>query len=351
MKAIAIKLMGFLFLVSLFFPGCQKEKVKVGLLMDNVSGERWQKDCDYIIKEVQNLKGEVIVKVADHDANKQLAQAAELMVEGADVLIVIAVNQFTAADIVKTAHDRGVKVISYDRLIKNCKVDYYVSTDHTKVGELQAEYLTKVKPKGKYAIIGGSIYDNNSEFLYLGQTNILQPFVDKGDIEIVYNQFTENWAEEEGYEHVMKCLEKSTELDAVIAGNDALAFGVIRALKEKGLAGKVLVSGLDAELRNIHEILMGNQTMTVYKPLQSLAAITAELAMKLAKEKPVERMYTTVSNGERLVPSVLLDPVVVNKENLKLTVISEGFQKEEDIYNHTVINNENDDKKKRKNSM
>ncbi|TKG93770.1 sugar ABC transporter substrate-binding protein [Puteibacter caeruleilacunae] len=333
MKANSIRLIIALFTLALVFQGCFKEPVKVGLLIHSLEIERWEKDRDYIIQEIENAKGEVLVKVADGDAKKQLAQATELLSANVDVLIVIPVNQFTAAEIVDKAHQKGVKVISYDRLIRNCKLDYYVSTDNIRIGEMQAEYLTTVKPQGNYALIGGSVYDNNSQFLYMGQMNILQPLVEKGDIKIVYNEFTQNWSEEEGYTHMMNCLNvHSVQPDVVIAGNDALALGVIRAFKEKGINGKVLVAGQDAALQNIQEIIMGNQTITIYKPIQSLAAATAQLAMRLGKDKSVDPFYSTISNGEKLVPCVLLEAMVVHKDNLKLTVISEGFQKEEDIF-------------------
>ena len=122
------------------------------------------------------------------------------------------------AEIVKEAHAKDVKVISYDRLIKNCKLDFYISTDNVEIGALQANYLTKIKPTGNYALIGGALSDNNSQLLYLGQRNVLQPLVEKGDIKIVYNEFTEAWEEDEGYEHAMKMLTGNGDIDAIIAG-------------------------------------------------------------------------------------------------------------------------------------
>jgi D-xylose transport system substrate-binding protein len=247
-------------------------------------------------------------------------------------LVVVPVDQFAAAEIVKEAHNHDVKVISYDRLIKNCDLDYYVSTDNVEIGTQQANYLTTVKPTGNYALIGGAMRDNNSQFLYLGHMNVLQPLVEKGDIKIVYNEFTEAWEEEEGYEHTMKIFAENDQVDAIIAGNDAIAFGVIRALHEKELDGKVLVAGMDADLRNLQEIVAGHQTCTVYKPYEKLAATAAELALKLARGEEFENTFQTVSNGEKLVPVVFHEGMVVNRENLKLTVISEGYQKEEEVY-------------------
>lgn len=206
-------------------------------------------------------------------------------------MVVVPVDQFAAAEIVKEAHAKDVKVISYDRLIKNCKLDFYISTDNVEIGTLQANYLTTIKPTGNYALIGGALNDNNSQFLYLGQMNVLQPLVEKGDIKIIYNEFTEAWDENEGYEHTQKILKNNKNVDAILAGNDAIAYGALHALREAGKEGEVLLAGMDADLRNLKEIVAGHQTCTVYKPYEKLAATAAELALKLAKNDEIGRAH------------------------------------------------------------
>ncbi len=330
-----VKLIALFFLALLLLNGCnkkQQESVEIGLLIHSFDNERWENDRDFFVKKVQELGGTVKVETADNDAGKQLAQAKELLASGIDVLVVVPVDQFAAAEIVKEAHARNVKVISYDRLIKNCKLDYYVSTDNVEIGEMQASYLTRIKPVGKYALIGGAKGDNNSKFLYLGQMNELAPLVEKGDIKIVYNEFTEEWGENEGYEQAKKILKMNKDVDAIIAGNDAIAMGVIKALREEVPEGNVLLAGMDADLQNLQEIVKGHQTCTIYKPYEKLASTAAELAVKLGKGEECERTFETMSNGEVLVPSVFHEGVIVNRENLKLTVVSEGYQKEEEIY-------------------
>lgn len=327
------KLLILVFLASLFLGGCtpKDDTVEVGLLIHAFDKERWEKDRNYFVESVQELGGTVKVKDAQNDAEKQLAQAKELLANGVDVLVVIPVDQFAAADIVKEAHEHNVKVISYDRMIKNCNLDYYVSTDNVEIGTLQANYLTAIKPTGNYALIGGALRDNNSQLLYLGQRNVLQPFVEKGDIKIIYNEFTDAWEEKEGYDHAKKLLAGNVAVDAILAGNDELALGVIKALKEAGVED-VLVAGMDADLLNLQEIVAGHQTCTVYKPFEKLAATAADLAIKLGRGEAVENTYQTVSNGARLVPTVFQAGVIVNRENLKLTVISEGYQTEEEVF-------------------
>lgn len=331
-----LKLFTLIFLVFFLLGGCtkkQNDSVRVGFLLHALDKERWENDRDFFVEKVRELGGTVQVQIADNDAAKQLEQAKELLANGVDVIVVVPVDQFAAAGIVNEAHSRNVKVISYDRLIKNCDLDYYISTDNVEIGTLQANYLTTIKPVGNYALIGGAKSDNNSQFLFLGQMNVLQPLVEKGDIKIVYNEFTEDWGEDEGYEHTRKLLVKVKNIDAIIAANDAIALGAIRALQETGLEGKVLVAGMDADLKNLQEIVAGHQTCTIYKPYEKLASTAAELAIKLARGEDNENTYQTVSNGAKLVPAVFHNAMIVNKQNLKLTVISEGYQTEEAVYN------------------
>jgi D-xylose transport system substrate-binding protein len=329
-----IRFFYFVFLTLILFTSCTKkeEPVRIGFLMHALDSERWENDRDFFVRKVENLGGTVEVRIAGNNAERQLKQAKELLANGVKVLVVVPVDQFAAAQIVESAHSKNVKVISYDRLIKNCKLDFYVSTDNVEIGKLQAEYLTAIKPQGTYALIGGALNDHNSQFLYLGQMNVLQPLVERGDVKIVYNVFTERWEEEEGYMHMKNFLSGPGEIDAIIAGNDAIAYGVVRALRESGNVRKVLVAGMDADLKNLHEIISGFQTCTIYKPYEKMASTAAELAVTLCRTGELEKTFTTVSNGACLVPTVFHNGVVVNRENLKLTVISEGYQKEEEVY-------------------
>ncbi len=329
-----VKYFSVFFLAIFLFGGCSKKEdsVKVGFLMHALDKERWENDRDYFVEKVQELGGTVEVRMADNDPKKQLDQAIELLANGVDVLVVIPVDQFSAAQIVENAHANDAKVISYDRLIKNCPLDFYVSTDNVEVGRLQAEYLTTIKSEGNYALIGGANNDNNSQFLYLGQMNVLQPLVERGDIKIVYNVFTNSWSEEEGYFHTKKLLDETSDVDAIIAGNDAIAYGVIRALREYGKEESILVAGMDADLRNLQEIVAGHQTCTIYKPIEKLAATAAELAMVMGATGECEKTFQTISNGAKLVPVIFHEGMVVNRENLKLTVISEGYQTEEEVF-------------------
>ncbi len=330
---VAVRFSALVLLISVLFGCHHPEPVKIGFLIHAFDKERWENDRDYFVGKAEELGGTVTVRDAGNHAETQLKQAQELLSEGIRVLVVVPVDQFAAARIVEEAHKSNARVISYDRLILNCDLDYYVSTDNVEIGELQADYLTRIKPQGKYALIGGARSDHNSQFLSLGQMNVLSPLIEKGDVKLVYNVFTEQWSEEEGYRFTLDMLNKNPNpADAIIAGNDAIAIGVIRALEEKKLAGKVLVAGMDADLKNLQEIVKGTQTCTIYKPIQKMASVAAGIAIRMARGEEGERSFTTTSNGKKLVPSIFENGVVVTRDNLKLTVVSEGYQKEEDIF-------------------
>jgi len=306
--------------------GCKHPKPKIGILMHSYENARWTKDKDYLVDNLTKEGADIMLEVADNDQQKQITQAQTMITDGAQVLIVVPINQDEAAKIVELAHEANVKVIAYDRLINGCKLDYYVTTNSTHIGELQASYLTSLKPKGKYALICGSKYDDNSMKLFLGQMKILQPFMENGDIQLVYSEFTEDWSPAEGVLHTKHILEQNKDsVTAIITGSDAIADGVLEVLKERGLERKIMVSGQDCELDNVKAIMNGTQTCDILKPLKEMASITAELAVSLALKKPLKMKFTYESNGKALVKSILLDASIVNRNNIENTVIASGF--------------------------
>lgn len=308
------------------------DKIKIGFSMDTLEEERWLRDRDLFVSAVEELGAEVKVKAANGDDAEQILQAESLISDGVDLLVVVPHNAEATATIVNKAHLAGIKVISYDRLVKNSNIDLYVSFDNEKVGELQAEVITKLVPKGKYVYIGGADTDNNAHLLKKGVFNVLQPLIDKGDITVVYDQWTKNWLPENAYMNIVAALEaNNNDIDAVIAANDATAGKVIEALEMRGLAGKIPVAGQDAELMAAQRIVQGTQTMTVYKPIKILAQEAAELAVRLAKGELIDTDQR-INNGKIEVPSVLLSPISVNKNNLDETIIRDGFHSKQDVY-------------------
>lgn len=314
-----------LFLLFLF-SGCSSKK-QVGLLMDSFAQERWSKDKQIFEKRIRELDGQLLFDTANGNPDRQFEQARKFLEAGADVLVVVPVDQYQAAKIVKLAHKHGVPVISYDRLIRNCDLDLYISFDNMDVGRLQAEYLTKLCPKGKYAIISGPTSDHNSLMIKTGQLNVLGPYIDRGDIKVVFDKFVPRWDKNESYKLMKECLKQYPDINAVLVANDDLATGVITALEEKNLAGKVWVSGQDADQLACERIMAGKQVMTVYKPIENIATSAAELAITVAKESRVPSLNISINNGKYMVPSLLLQPNVVNKETIKLIIVPDSTSK------------------------
>ena len=322
-----------LFIIIVLINSCSDKQIKIGLLMDDILLERWLKDKDLFIKRANEKEARVIVEIANNDPAKQFDQAKKLLDEGIDILVLVPVDLNDAARIVQLAHQYKVRVLSYDRLVKNCNLDFYISFDNVEVGKLQAEYLAKICPKGNYALIGGATTDNNSILLKIGQMNVLQPYVEKGDISIIYDQFVNKWHQDEGYSHMINCLKKSNnKVNAVIAANDALATGAAKALEEHNMKGQVYLAGQDADLVACRRIVAGTQTMTVYKPIEAIATKAADIAIAMAKNDDFENTQLTVNNGKKMVPALLLPPMLVNKETIRLTVVADGYLKENKIY-------------------
>ncbi|MFZ3589942.1 D-xylose ABC transporter substrate-binding protein [Bacillus sp. DJP31] len=309
-----------------------EEKIKIGFSMDTLEEERWPKDRDLFKEAVEALGAEVVIREAKGDDALQIVQAETLISEGIDLLVIVPHNAEAVATIVNKAHSAGVKVISYDRLVKNSSVDLYVSFDNELVGELQAQAITKLVPKGKYVYIGGAHTDNNAHLLKKGVFNVLQPFIDSGDIQIVYDQWTENWSPENARAYMEASLKiNNNDIDAVIAANDATAGGVIEALAAQGLAGKIPVAGQDADLAAAQRIVDGTQTMTIYKPIKILAYEAARAAIKMAKGETIST-DRKIYNGKLEIPSLLLPPIAVDKNNMDETIIADGFHLRDQVY-------------------
>jgi len=312
----------------------QDEGLVIGLCMDTLQEERWQRDRDLFIEKAQELGAEVKVTEAAGDDELQNKQADNLISQGVDILVVVPHNGVTAAKIVEKAHKEGIKVVAYDRLINNSKPDLYISFDNVKVGYFQGKYLLDHKPVGNYVLIGGAPTDYNAVLFSKGQMKALQPAIDSGDIKIVFDDWAEDWKPENARRLVENALTVNNDkVDAVVVSNDGTAGGAVQALKSRNLDGVVLVSGQDADLAACQRIVEGTQTMTVYKPIRRLARKAAEIAVAMAKGEDISgQVNDNVSNGTADIPSVLIEPVQVDKSNMVETVIADGYQPFDEVY-------------------
>ncbi|MCH2174774.1 MAG: substrate-binding domain-containing protein [Lentisphaeria bacterium] len=309
-----------------------KDQIVIGLSMDTLKEARWQRDRDYFIEKVEAMGGKVLVQSANSDDTRQIQDVRSLISSRVDVLVIIPHNGAAMATAVKEAHKAGIPVVAYDRLITDCDLDLYISFDNEIVGEEQAKYLIdKLGGEGNIVRLYGAPTDNNAKLFKQGQDNILDPLIEKGAIRVVHDDWVKDWDPANAKRIMNAAITKTKDFDGVLASNDGSAGGAIQSMMEAGLAGKVPVTGQDADLVACQRIVNGTQAMTIYKPIKSIATSAAELAYKMATGKPVIA-NSSVDNGEKNVPSVLLEVTVVTKENLKDTVIADGYHSEEAVF-------------------
>jgi D-xylose transport system substrate-binding protein len=319
--------------------GADKDKkLKIGLSVSDLSLERWQHDRDIFVDKAKELGADVLVQSANGDEAKQLSQIQNMLAQGIDALVIIAINSDSLTPVVDQAKQEGIPVLAYDRLINNSDISAYVSFDNVRVGEMQAEYVVKQVPKGNYFMLGGSPTDNNAKMFREGQMNIIQPLVDKGDIKIIGDQWAKGWDANEAMKIMENALTANkNKIDAVVASNDATAGGAIQALAGQNLDGKVAISGQDADLAAVQRIVEAKQSMTVYKPIKTIATKSAEVAVQLAKGEKVDAT-DTVNNGKVDVPFIKLAPIMVGKDEVIDSIIKDGFHSYDDVYKNVPEN-------------
>ncbi len=313
-------------------PKGPNDPVFIGLSMDTLKEERWTRDKLLIEQRAKELNAQLIVDVAQGNDTNQIQQAEAMLTKGVDVLIIVPHNGEVWTPFIEKAHGQGVPVISYDRLIKNVAVDLYVAHQVIKIGEMQAQYALDHMPKGNYILIGGSQTDNNALLLRKGQMSVLQPAIDRGDIKIVADQYAREWLPSEAQRITEDALTKSAnDVQAIVASNDGTAGGAVSALPPN-LVGKVLVTGQDAQLDACQRIAEGRQTMTIYKPIKALAFSAVDAAIKLARGEKIETTDKPINNGKIDVPSILHQPITVDKNNMMETVIKDGYNTIDEVY-------------------
>ncbi|MCD9186488.1 MAG: substrate-binding domain-containing protein [Pyrinomonadaceae bacterium] len=317
-------------------PADPGKKVKIGFAMATVKEERWQRDRVAFEDHCKKMNVECVITVADNKADKQANDVENLLTQGIDVLVIAPQDATQAASMVEKAKAQNIPVISYDRLINSDKLDLYISHQVPVIGRKIAEYALKNAPEGNYVMVYGAGTDNNAVIMKKEQLAVLQPAIDSGKIKIVADNFITDWKPEEALKMAENALTQNGDnIKAFVVSNDGMAGGVIAALEKRGLAGKILVTGQDAQKDALQRIAEGKQTMTVYKPIIPLASGAVEAAIKLAKKETLAdaKPFTTKQGDKDLtVPSILLEVTVVDKDNLLTTVIKDGYVTFEDVY-------------------
>ncbi|NLK27927.1 MAG: sugar ABC transporter substrate-binding protein [Clostridiales bacterium] len=332
-------IMVFLFTV-LTFTGCEDkqvdskdtkaslDKIQIGLSFDSFVIERWQRDRDIFVSTAQNFGAEVNVQNANGDVKEQISQIEYLIDKKMDAIVVIATDSDAISSVLKKAKEAGIVTIAYDRLVKNADVDLYISIDSEDVGRLMAETLVEQLPDGGNIVtVYGSPVDHNVSLMEQGVTEVLSG----SNLNVIYSTYAEGWLAEEAFHAVNEALKMSEEIDGVLCGNDDLASQAVRALSENRLAGKVVLTGQDADLAACQRIVEGTQTMTVYKQVNKLAQTAAEYAVKLVCKEDID-IKETIFDGSQEVPYAKLEAIAVTKDNIDEVIIEGGFQRREEVY-------------------
>jgi D-xylose transport system substrate-binding protein len=314
----------------------KKKNMTVGVLLpDSKSSTRWEGVDRPFLKKAFDAAGvKSIITNAEADKSAQQQQADQAITNGAKVLLLVNLDSGSGAAIAAKAKSQGVKVIDYDRLTLKGDSDYYVSFDNTKVGKLQGQGLVNCLGKlngQSIAELNGSPTDNNATLFAQGYNSVVNPLYKSGKLKKVADQSVPDWDNQKALTIFEQMLQKTgNKIDGVLAANDGLGNAAVSALKARKLK-QVPVTGQDATLQGIQNILNGDQCMTVYKAIKKETDAAAALAVQLLKGQAPSNATDKVNNGNKDVPSILLQPVAVTKDNVKDYIGQADFPKKEDI--------------------
>jgi putative multiple sugar transport system substrate-binding protein len=337
-------------LLALTGAASAQDKGTIGIAMPTKSSARWIADGDNMVKVLQAKGYKTDLQYADNDIPNQLAQIENMITKGEKVLVIAAIDGTTLSNALQKAADAGIKVISYDRLIRgSAHVDYYATFDNFQVGVLQAQTIEKglglKEGKGPFNIelFGGSADDNNAFFFYDGAMSVLKPYIDSGKLVVQSKQMgmdkvsTLRWeasVAQARMENLLSAFYTKQHVNAVLSPYDGLSIGIISALKGVGYGTKELpmpvISGQDAEVPSVKSIINHEQYSTIFKDTRELAKVAAGMVdAVLSGGKPEVNDTKTYNNGVKVVPSYLLKPVAVDISNWKSALIDTGYYKAE----------------------
>ena len=331
-KRTALTAAALVLAASVALTGAAKaEGLTIGVAWASFQEERWKTD-EAAMKSVIEAAGDTYISADAQSSNeKQIADIEGLIARGADALIILAWDSAAVLPGIANAKAEGIPVVGYDRLIEDPDV-FYLTFDNVEVGRMQAREIFKMVPKGNYVFIKGYQADPNADFLHGGQLEILQAAIDKGDIKIVGNQYTDGWKPEVAQTNMEQILTANNDkVDAVVASNDGTAGGVVAALASVGMAG-IPVSGQDGDHAALNRVARGLQAVSVWKDARELGKAAATIAIQLATGTALDKVAGSkiFSDGPKKVKmnSVLLAPIPITKDNLGV-VIDAGWVKKE----------------------
>jgi putative multiple sugar transport system substrate-binding protein len=326
-----------------------EDKGLIAVAMPTKSSARWIADGQNMVKSLQAEGYTTDLQYGDDDIPNQLAQIENMVTKKPKVLVIAAIDGTTLTDVLKKAHEAGVKVIAYDRLIKGtADVDYYATFDNFQVGVLQAQSIVDKlglkQGKGPFNIelFGGSPDDNNAFFFYNGAMSVLDPYIKSGKLVVRSKQFgmdkvgTLRWdgaVAQARMDNLLSAYYGNAKLDAVLSPYDGLSIGILSSVKGVGYCTAQqpcpIVSGQDAEIPSVKSILHNEQYSTIFKDTRRLAKVTVAMIDAMMQGKQPEVNDTkTYNNGVKVVPSYLLKPVLVDNTNWKPLLVDSGYYTE-----------------------
>ncbi|MCG6858462.1 MAG: sugar ABC transporter substrate-binding protein [Salaquimonas sp.] len=334
-------------------PAVAQDKGTIGIAMPTKSSSRWISDGNSMVKQFEKAGYATDLQYAEDDIPNQLAQIENMITKGVNVLVIAAIDGTTLSNALENAAASGIKIIAYDRLIRDsANVDYYATFDNFKVGVQQANSLVQglkerfpdAKP-WNVELFGGSPDDNNAFFFYNGAMSVLQPMIDSGEIVIPSGQMgmdtvgTLRWdgaVAQSRMENLLSANYGDKQLHGALSPYDGLSIGILSALKGVGYGSGDLkmpiVTGQDAEIPSVKSILAGEQYSTIFKDTRELAGVTVGMVDALLQGgEPKINDTKTYDNGVKVVPSYLLEPVSVDKDNWEEVLIGSGYYTKDQI--------------------
>ncbi|MFJ9035977.1 multiple monosaccharide ABC transporter substrate-binding protein [Streptomyces sp. NPDC102406] len=326
----------------------------VGIAMPTKSSERWIADGNNVVKSLKAKGYKTKLVFGEDDPDQQVSQIENMITQGVSALIIAAIDNKSLNSVLQQAADANIPVISYDRLILDTKnVSYYATFDNEKVGRLQATSLVdklglSKGEKGPFNIelFAGSNDDNNTRYFFGGAMKVLQPYIDKKQLVVKSGQTKLNqvttlrWdgatAQKRMDDLLTSTYKGSNRVDAVLSPYDGISIGILSALKSDGYGSKSKplppISGQDAEVASVKSIISGQQYSTVYKDLRKLAAVASTMVDDvLHDKKPEVNDVKSYDNGAKVVPSYLLNPVLVTKDNYEKELVDSGYYTKADL--------------------
>lgn len=328
------------------------DQIKVGVSMPTKSLQRWNQDGANMKKILEEKGYEVELEYAENKTELQISQIENMVTKGVDILVIAAIDGSSLTNVLDSAKEEGVEVIAYDRLIMNTDaVSYYATFDNYKVGAIQGEYIEdKLGLKegdGPFnlEIATGPLDDNNVKFFFSGAMDVLQKYIDNGQLVVRSGQVTmeqtatPDWDEQEAQarmDNILTAYYTDEIIDAVLCSNDSVSLGVQSALKSAGYGTSEkpmpIITGQDANISNVKAIIAGDQSMSVFKDTRALADKVTEMIDAIVNGKEVEVNDTgTYNNGVKIVPSYLLEPQFVDKSNYKELLIDSDYYTEDEL--------------------